>query len=87
MGQEFGGDLRSRPAFPLATAASPSFIDLVGEPDVEILHVRFDERRLGTEPREGVRQRHRGKPPETVTWYGRLDAARGCIHDSNPRPW
>ena len=29
----------------------------------ENLHVRFDERRLETESRGGVRHRHRRKPP------------------------
>ena len=31
------------------------------------LHVRFDERRLETESRGGLRHRHRRKPPETAT--------------------
>ena len=41
--------------------------DLVREPDAGNLHVRFDERRLETEPWRGVRHRHRRKPPGTAT--------------------
>ena len=41
--------------------------DLVREPDAGDLHVRFDERRLETESRRGVRHRHRRKSPGTVT--------------------
>ena len=41
--------------------------DLVREPDAGNPHVRFDERRLETEPRRGVRHRHWQKPPGTAT--------------------
>ena len=41
--------------------------DLVREPDAGKPHVRFDERRLETEPRRGVRHRQRRKPPGTAT--------------------
>ena len=41
--------------------------DLVREPDAGNPHVRFDERRLETEPRRGVRHRHERKPPGTAT--------------------
>ena len=39
--------------------------DLVREPDAGNPHVRFDERRLETEPRGGVRHRHRTATPST----------------------
>ena len=37
------------------------------KPDAGNLHVRFDERRLETKPRRGVRHRNRRKPPATAT--------------------
>ena len=43
--------------------------DLVREPDAGNPRVRFDERRLETESRRGVRHRHWRKPPGTATPY------------------
>jgi hypothetical protein len=38
----------------------------VGKPDAVVPPVRFDERRLETEPRRELRYRHRRKPSMTV---------------------
>ena len=53
------------------------------------LHVRFDERRLETESRGGVRHRHRRKPPGTATPSAYRHRASRRLYPSpanNPNP-
>ena len=57
--------------------------DLVREPDAGNPPVRFDERRLETEPWRGVRHRHQRKLPGTATPYAyrhRDDALVALAH-------
>ncbi len=50
--------------------------DLVREPDAGNPHIRFDERRLETEPRQGVRHRHRAKAAGNSYPHPRLPPPR-----------